>query len=82
MLGRLFDKVKKIAGRASTVIGYVLKGGPFDGAKTPLALLLLVLTKSGVFPEVDFMDGLSLDELAVIYASIDAKLKAYGIRKG
>lgn len=82
MFGKLFNKVKNIAGRAGTVIGYILKGGPLDGAKTPLALILFALTELKIIPEVNFTDGLSLHELSLIYAAVDAKLKAYGIRKG
>ena len=86
--GRIIEGAQSAAGRLGKVIGalpevagYVLKGGPLDRFKTPLALILFVLTKSGIFPEVDFTDGLTLDEMTVIYVMIDNKLKELGVRK-
>lgn len=63
------------------ITSYIWKGGPIDGYKTPLALIFLAFTKLGFLPEINIEDGISLDEVSLIWSAIDAKLKDYGIRK-
>lgn len=61
------------------ITGWLWKGGPIDGAKTPLSLLFLALVKAGILPAINIDDGVTLDELLLIWAAIDAKIKAYGL---
>lgn len=63
------------------VTGIIWSGGPLDNFKTLLSLIVLALTKAGVIPEIDVTDGLSVDELLLIWGALDAKLKDYKIRK-
>ncbi len=63
------------------IVKTVWSGWFLDGYKTPLTLILLALTKSGIVPEIDVTDGLSIDELLLVWGALDAKLKDYGIRE-
>jgi len=65
--------------KLKAIFKYIFKGGALDGAKTPLALVFLALTKYGILPAINVEDGFTLDEIMLVWAAVHTKLKEAGI---
>lgn len=63
------------------VLKTIWSGWFLDNYKTYIAAALLAATKFLGVPELDITNGLSLDELLVLWTAIDNKLKNLGLRK-
>lgn len=73
----MFDRwIKKIAEKVLKLVNYLLAGGPLNGYKTYLGGLLWLLTQLVPgFPVIEIADGLSADELLVIYGALHKLIK-------
>lgn len=74
----MFDRlIKRIADKVLAIINYVLTGGPLNGYKTALGGLLYILEQFVPgFPTVEITDGLSADEILLIWGAIHKLIKA------
>lgn len=60
-------------------LGWFAKGGPFDGIKRQLGLILLVLENYyPVLKGINVLDGISNGELLTLWGFIDAELRKRG----